>query len=187
MVQTQTKTQTVNAVDVETLKNLADAIREDAALGEFQFRANNQWETRGRNHTQIQDFYGAGREDDTRKKAFSLDADEPKVFAGDDLAPNPVEHLLHALASCITTTMVYHASLNGIQIESVESELVGDLDVRGVMGLSDNMPKGYKAIHARVKVRSAAPAQTLEEFIKFSPVYNSLKGSVPIEVTVEKT
>ena len=47
-----------------------------------------------------------------------------------------------ALVSCLATTMVYHAAVQGIVIESVESQVEGDIDVRGFFGLSDEVRKG---------------------------------------------
>ena len=61
---------------------------------------------------------------------MATEADDPPNLAGHDEAPNPVEHLLHALASCLTTSMVAHAAVRGIAIEALESELEGDRDCR---------------------------------------------------------
>jgi uncharacterized OsmC-like protein len=57
------------------------------------------------------------------------------IRSGEDQAPNPVEHLLNALAGCLTTAMVAHAAVRGIHIEELESEIEGDLDLRGYLGL----------------------------------------------------
>ena len=100
--------------------------------------------------------------------------------------PNPVEYVLHALAGCVTTTMVVHAASQGIEIESIESSLEGDLDARGFLDLADDVPRGYKAIRMKLKVKSDVPAEKLVEFAKLSPVYNTLANPVPIEMVVEK-
>ena len=76
------------------------------------------------------------------KQPFTLVADEPAILAGRDDGANPVEHLLHALASCLTTSIVAHAAVRGIEIEEVESEIEGDIDLNGFLGLSPSTPKG---------------------------------------------
>ena len=117
----------VNGVDVEKLGGTMHAVQQDPSLAAFQFRATNQWINGGHNRSTVQSFYGAGQEDRIRTKPFVLEADEPPVLLGDDHGANPVEYVLHALAACLTTSLVYHAAARGIRIESVESKLEGDL------------------------------------------------------------
>jgi uncharacterized OsmC-like protein len=174
----------VNGVDVETLGQTLEAIRQLPSLGQFQFRARNQWMGGSRNRTTVKDFYGAGGEDKTRKHAFEFDADEPAVLVGDDTGANPVEYLLTALVGCMTTAMVYHAASRGIEIRSVESSYAGDLDVRGFTGLSEDVPKGYQRIAVNFRVDTDGDPAELEAFARMSPVFNSVCGSVPIEVKV---
>lgn len=177
---------TVNGVDVGALKDVIQKIRQSPNLGKFQLRVHNEWLDGGRNRSTIKEFYGVGREDTTRNQPFVLHCDEPKVMLGQDTAPNPVEYLLHALAGCVTSTLVYHAAARGIEIESVESSLEGDIDVRGFLGLSDDVPRGYKTIRVTLRVKSDAPAEKLLELAKYSPVYNSVAKSVPIDLKIEK-
>jgi len=93
--------------------------------------------------------------------------------------------VLHALAACLTTTMVYHAASRGIAIKTVSSELEGDIDIRGFTGLSDKVRKGYHHVRVRLRVESDASAEQLAELAKFSPVYDIVSNSLPVEVTVE--
>ena len=104
-----------------------------------------------------------------------------RSLLGGDKAANPVEFVLHALAACLTTTMVYHAASRGIVIKTVSSELEGDIDVRGFPGLADDVRK----VRVKMRVQSDAPAQQLAELAKFSPVYDIVSNSLPVEVTVE--
>ncbi|NIP98595.1 MAG: OsmC family protein, partial [Akkermansiaceae bacterium] len=95
-----------------------EAVKNDAGVARFQFRARNKWIDGGHNRSCIKEFYGAGREDETRTEPFVLDNAEPPVLLGEDQGANPVEYVLNALAGCMTTTMVYHAAARGINIES---------------------------------------------------------------------
>ncbi|MHC4443751.1 MAG: OsmC family protein [Planctomycetota bacterium] len=177
---------TINGVDVEQLKKIITAIRENPPLAEFLFRARNIWLGGSRNRSTIKDFYGCGEEDTTRTKPYILENDEPKVMLGEDEAPNPVEFVLHALAGCLTTTLVCHGASRGIEIESIESSLEGDIDIQGFLGLSDEVPRGYKAIQVKLRVKSDAPVEKLAELSKYSPVYHTISNPVPVEVTIEK-
>lgn len=174
-----------NGVNVTALMATIGAVKAAPALGKFQFRSKNQWMGGGHNQSTIKGFYGAGKEDDTRTEPFVFDADEPPVLIGGDTGANPVEFVLHALGACLTTTMVYHAAARGIEIEAVDSELEGDLDVRGFMGLSDEVRKGYQTVRVNMRVKSDAKPETLAELAKFSPVYDVVSSSLPVDVTVQ--
>lgn len=182
---TQTS-QSVNGVDVAGLKQTIDSVRQDPSLGRFQFRARNQWLGAAHNQTTIKDFYGAGKEDDTRRQAYVFDCDEPPVLLGQDQGANPVEHLLNALAGCLTTALVMHAAARGIEVESVSSELEGDIDVRGFLGLTDQVPRGFQRIRVAMHVKSDAPAEKLAELARYSPVFNTIINPTPVEVQIVK-
>ena len=113
----------INGVDRDTLMETVEAIKAEPALGACRFRARNTWLGGNHNRTTVTGFHGAKQEIEHRQ-TFTMDADEPAILAGNDEAANPVEHLLHALASCLTTSMVAHAVVRrGIGIEELESEL----------------------------------------------------------------
>lgn len=155
---------TLNGVNVEQLTETIANIKHDPSLGVSKFRVTNKWVSGGHNRSQAQGFYAAGREDDTRERPHVMDADEPVILAVIDKGANPVEHLLHALASCVTTSMVYHAAARGIKIEELESQLEGDLDIRGFMGIAPDVRKGYQNIRVNFRVKSDATAALLASF-----------------------
>ena len=175
----------VNGVDLQRLTETIEAVQAKPDLAKFKFRATNEWVDGGHNRSTIRNFYGVGKEDTSRKAAFTFNADEPDVLLGKDNGANPVEYLLHALAACMTTSMVYHAAARGIAIESVESKLEGDLDLRGFLGLDENVRPGYENIRVTFKVKADATAEQLEGLFKFSPVHNSVCQPVNVEAKVE--
>lgn len=176
----------VNGVDVERLGATIQAIQQTPTLAASQFRAKNRWIMGGHNRSTIQGFYGAGQEDTTRTNPFVLDADEPPVLLGKDQGANPAEYVLHALAACLTTSLVYHAAARGIRLESVESHLEGDLDLQGFLGISDKVRQGYKQIRAQFTVKSDASPEQLQELTKYSPVYDIVSNPVPVSISVRK-
>jgi uncharacterized OsmC-like protein len=185
-----TTQQNLNGVNVEQLMQTINLIKDDPSLASFQFRARNQWLNGGHNRTTIQGFYGAGQEDTTRTQAFTMDNDEPTLLLGNDQAPNPTEALFHALAGCLTTSLVYHAAARGIQLEEVESRLEGNLDLRGFLGMSDQVRNGYDQIRVAFKIKGDATPEQLQELCELakqrSPVFDMVSNPVPIAVTVEK-
>jgi uncharacterized OsmC-like protein len=175
----------VNGIDIDTLMGTVDAIQSDPGLGACRFRARNTWLHGAHNRSTVTDFHGA-RQDIAHRQTFTMDADEPAILAGNDHGANPVEHLLHALASCLTTSMVAHAAVRGIRIEELESTLEGDIDLNGFLGLSASVPKGYTAIRASFRVKAAPhDLSRIRELAEFSPVYNTLIGGTPVALSVE--
>ena len=174
----------INGVDVSRLSATIEAVQNDHNLATFRFRATNRWINGGHNRSTVQSFYGAGKEDTLRTVPFVLDADEPPVLLGEDHGANPVEYVLHALAACLTTSLVYHAAARGIRVESIESKLEGDLDLQGFLGLSNRVRRGYKQIRVSFTVKSDATAAQLKELTTFSPVHDILSNPVPVDITI---
>ncbi|MGE0101511.1 MAG: OsmC family protein [Blastocatellales bacterium] len=176
----------INGVNTEKLFGTIDAIREMPEIAKFNFRATNKWIKGGHNRSTIKDFYGAGQEDTSRKAAFVLDNDEPAVLLGDDNGANPVEYLLHGLAGCLTSSLVYHAAAQGVNLDEVESTLDGDIDLRGFLDFPDGIPSGYQNIRVNFRIKSDAPREKIEELVekaqRVSPVFNSITKGVKVDV-----
>lgn len=176
----------LNGVTVSTVMGIVSAIEDNSDNAHFRFRLSNRWVDGGLNSSRIKEYFALGQEDETRKDAFIVDADEPVVNSGGDSCPNPMEYVLHSLASCLTSTLVYHAAVQGIEIEAVKSFLEGDLDVRGMLGMSEESRKAYNAVRVRMHVKSAADAGTLKELALYSPVYDMISNSLPVEFELVK-
>ena len=176
----------VNGIHMETLLGTVNAIEQEPDLGASKFRASNVWLGGNRNQSTITGFYGA-KQEIAHKQKFVLDADEPPILAGNDDGANPVEHLLNALAACVTTSMVAHAAVRGIQIQALQSELEGDIDLRGFLGLADDVAKGFTDI--RIKFKVQADVQNLERLKRltaFSPVLNTITNGATVDIQVEE-
>lgn len=176
---------TVNGIHMVTLRETVHAIEQEPDLGECRFRARNTWLGGNHNCTTITGFYGA-RQEIAHKRQYELHADEPPILAGNDEGANPVEHLLNALAACVTTSMVAHAAVRGIHIEELESELEGDIDLRGFLGLADDVPKGFTEIRVKFKVRADVDdMERLKGLTTYSPVFNTLTQGAKVDIQVE--
>jgi len=165
-----------------------DAIKAQPELGKFQFRARNRWIDGAHNRTTIKDFYAAGQDDASRAEAFTIDAGEPAILLGKDTGANPAEHLLHALAACLTTSLVYVAAARGVKLTEVESTLEGDMDVQGALGLNDDYRNGFEQIRVSFKVAGEATPEKLREVVlraqQRSAVFDMVTNGVPVSVDV---
>ena len=176
---------TINGIHMETLQGTVNAIEQEPELGQCKFRARNQWLGGNHNRTTVTGFYGA-KQEIAHKQVFELHADEPPILAGNDAGANPVEHLLNALAACVTTSMVAHAAVLGIHIEELESELEGDIDLRGFLGLADDVPKGFTDIRITFKVKSDVDnMERLKRLTAYSPVFNTITQGARVDIQVQ--
>lgn len=182
-------TTTINGLDVGQISATMDAVTADPALGRFQFRARHEWIDGSYSRTTIKDFYGVGQEDASRTSAFTVDADEPPVLLGQNRAPNASEYVLHALAACLTGTIVFHAAARGIALEGLEVTIQGDLDAQGILGLNDSVRPGYEQIRATIEVTGDFDENQLAELAsltRYSPVRDLVANPVPVAIDVAR-
>ena len=183
------KVQLINGINTKQLFGTIDSIKENPDIAKFKFRATNKWINGTHCRGTIKDFYGALQEDNSRPPV-DYDMDEPPILLGNNDGRNPVEYLLIALSGCITTSIVAHASAKGIEIKGVESRYEGDIDLRGFLGLSEDVPVGYQEIRVFFKIDADVSDEQKEEMVrmgqKYSPVYNTITKSAPVTVLLDK-
>ena len=177
----------LNGVDVPSLFATINVVRENPPLAKFQFRTKHRW-LKG-THTQgtIETFSGAGGEH-SHKKTFTVDADHPAVLVGDDNAPLPVEYALYALGACIMSGISNIAAARGVTLTEVEAAIEGDMDLRGILGLSPEVRNGYEGIRASFTIKGDAPEEKLREVVEQararSAVYDIITNKVPVEIGI---
>jgi uncharacterized OsmC-like protein len=186
---TTTERQPLNGVDTPTLFATLDAVKGTPDLAKFQFRATNRWISGTHNRSTIRGFFGAGQEDTSRTADFTYDADHPAVLVGTGNGPTPVEFVLHALAACLTSGLANIAAARGVTLHAVESTVEGDIDLLGILGLSDGVRNGYQGIKVSFTISGDAPEDVLRGLIeqsrRRSAVYDVITNGVPVEITVD--
>lgn len=182
----QTTAKIINGVDVSKIVGTIEAIKETPSIADFKFRISNKWQGGGLNETTVKASFGAGQEFPDREGKFTMQADEPPILLSGDKAANPVEHLLHALAACVTTSMVYHAAARGISLDAVETSLEGELDLHGFLGLDPNVRNGFKKVTLNMHLTGDLSDEQKQEVLKlgpqFSPVFDMVTNGVPVTV-----
>jgi uncharacterized OsmC-like protein len=183
-------TRMIDGIDVEGLQRLATMMGQQPDMAKFRFRATNRWINGTHNQAFIQGFYGAGAEQRTETAPMVVDEDEPAMLMGGDTGPNPVEYVLIGLSGCLTTSLVANAAARGIELRSVQSDLEGDLDLRGFLGLDPSVRNGYQGIRVTFKIDADAPDGVLAELVQTaqarSPVYDIVTHGVPVAVGFER-
>ena len=184
---TTTENPVRNGVDTATLFATLDAVKGNPDIAKFQFRATNRWVSGTHNQSTIHGFHGALQEM-THQQPWTFDADHPAVLVGNDNGPTPVEFVLHALAACLTAGLANIAAARGITLTEVESTVEGDIDLLGILGLSDQVRNGYQQIAVRFKVRGDDPEklrQVIEQSRQRSAVFDVVTNGVPVSIEVD--
>lgn len=178
----------MNGVDRDALFGTINHVAANPELASFQFRVSNRWVDGTHSRGMTESFSGAGGEHE-HKASYSVEADHPAVLVGSDEAPSPVEHVLHALAACLTAGIGNIASARGVRLTRVTSHLEGDIDLRGILGITDEVRNGFSGIRARFEIEGDAPAEKLEQIVRQSQarsaVFDILTNGVPVDVSVE--
>lgn len=178
----------LNGVDVATLFATIDAVKAQPEAARFQFRAVNRWLGGTHSRTTIHGFYGVGQEQQHRRE-YVYDGDHPELLVGSDNAASPVEFVLHGLAACLTAGIGNIAAARGIELTEVESRVEGDIDLRGLLGLSDDVRNGYRQIRVSFRIAGDATEERLREVIEQSrarsAVFDIVTNGVPVEIDVD--
>jgi uncharacterized OsmC-like protein len=178
-----------NGIDTAQVYGTLDVLKAQPEAARFEFRVRNQWIDGTHSRSIIHDFWGAGAEDVSRAEPFVLDASEPPVLFGHNEAPNPAEILLHALAGCLTLTIVNVAAARKVTLYEVSSTLTGVLDARGAAGIDDSYRNGFERIEISFSIRGDATPEKLQEIVERakarSVVYDMVTNGVPVAVTAD--
>lgn len=185
---TAKKTENRNGVDTATLFATINAVKGQPELAKFCFRAENRWVNGTHSQSRMQTYSGAGGDHqhgfDTR-----YDADHPPVLCGADQGPTPVEFLLHALAACLTAGIGNIASARGVTLTEVTSTVEGNIDLRGILGISDEVRNGFENITVRFAIKGDASPEKLREIVEQSrarsAVFDVITGRVPVAIAVD--
>ena len=176
-----------NGVDTATLFATLDAVKANTDIAKFQFRASNTWVSGTHNRSTIHGFYGAMQEM-SHQQSWTYDADHPAILVGNDNGPTPVEFVLHALAACLTAGLANIAAARGVTLTEVTSTVEGDIDLLGILGLSDQVRNGYQQIKVSFKVRGDDPEKLralVEQSRKRSAVFDIVNNGVPVAIEVD--
>ena len=180
------KNASVNGLDLKALGEVVEAIEKDPSQAKVGFQVTTRWLGQTKSESTVTGFDMAGN---WIERSHKVVADEPCELLGADSAPNPQELLMSAFNACIMVGYVAGAALKGIELEAVEIETAGKLDLRGFLGLSDAVPPGYEAIDYEVRIRGDGSPEAFEEIhqtvMKTSPNYFNLNRPVRMNGTLK--
>lgn len=105
-------------------------------------------------------------------------------YGGRNNAPNPGVYGRAALGSCLAIGYSMWAARLGISIESLSVEVHADYDVRGELGVTDEVRPGYERIRYIVSVETDASDDAVQAWLETADRHSSwlddLRNPVPV-------
>ena len=173
---------TVNGLDVDALREVIEQVKKDPAKGIVEFKVKTRWQGQTRSETSVDSYKLGGSE---IKRRFTINADEPLELLGENTAANPQELLMAALNACISVGYVAGAAVNGITLSKLEIETIGQLDLRGFLGIDPDVKAGYESIQYVVRIAGNGTAEQFraihENVMKTSPNYFNVSRPVRLD------
>ena len=175
----------VNGLDLGALGEMVDAIGKDAGKAKASFQVITRWAGQTRSESVVEGFTLGGKR---YERQHRIVADEPCELLGTDSAPNPQELLMAAFNACIMVGYVAGAATRGIRLDSVEIKTRGTLDLRGFLGLRDDVAPGYESIDYDVLIKGDGSPEQFEEIhktvMKTSPNYFNMNRPIRMNGTL---
>lgn len=137
---------------------------------------------------------GTLREDVTCRLEFSVPPQTAGLHpsaGGDGKTACSAEMLLHALVGCAGVTLGAVATAMEIPIRGGTIIAEGDVDFRGTLGISRDVPVGFQTIRLSFDLDTDAPAEKVQKLVelteRYCVVYQTLKNSPRIESKIGQT
>ena len=174
----------LNGIDTEALKKVMGQVSKDPSVGRVKFQVTTTWKGTTKSETVVQGYEIGGQK---VKRIHTFVIDEPKELLGEDSSANPQEYLMGAMNACILNTYVIAAAMKGIKLEKVEKvemETEGELDLRGFLGIDQNVIPGYKELKYKVRLKGNGTQEQYEEVHKTvvatSPNYYNISHAIEL-------
>ena len=176
-----------NGVNVEALLGAREALSSAPEAAQFKWRATVKWLKGTHSRSTIETFYGLG-EEQKHKKPYTFEADHPEVFAAEDQAATPVEMVLASLASCLTAGVAAVAQARQVQLRSVTATLEAGMDIRGILGMDEDVRNGFDGIKVTYKIDADASPEDIKAIVaqsqKRSAVFDIITNPTNVSVDV---
>ena len=173
-----------NGVPLDKLFGTIGAVRNDPELASFRFTAVSSWIEGTATRSTFRDWYGVGA-NRAHAEPWPMQSDHPTLGHGHGATPH--EHVLHALAACLTMGIATTAAARKIELTKIESTVEGDIDVRGLLGVDAEVRNGFSQIRATFAVEGDADREAIDALVEAScrrsATYDMLVNPTPVFVT----
>lgn len=125
---------------------------------------------------------------DIEEGPWKLVAGMTEKYGGANEGPNPGTYGRAALASCLAIGYAMWAARMGVQLDALEIEVQADYDVRGELGVADDVRPGYLQMRYVVSVSSPNSDEEIARWLDTADRYSSWRDNLanPVPLTSER-
>ncbi len=104
--------------------------------------------------------------------------DMPPAMGGEGSAPNPGWLMRGAIASCTATVIAMRAAKLGVALSTLEVSVDTDSDLRGILGLDQNVSAGHGPVRMKVRIAGNAAPQVLRDIVAWADAHSPVGCTV---------
>ncbi len=176
----------LNGWNVEAINEAVEGIREKPEAGRLNWRGRVRWDGGFGLDVRTREIKQLG---EVMTRHFTLRGDHPPELLGNNTGPTPIETFLAALGACVTGTFAAQATARGVELQELEVDVDGTIDLNGFFGIQPIRP-GLSDVKLAFRVKSDTSMPVLEEILRavhsLSPIFDSVTKPVAVETTVAK-
>ena len=171
----------LNNINISGLSEFTNEVRLENNQGKASYGVQLNWESGTKTTVSTKNMI-LGEHKLIRNFQFTID--EPNELLGVNSAPNPAEYMLGGMAGCMAVTFMAGATAMNIEIEQLQLDIDGTLDLQGFLGLNPDVNPGFPELKFIFNVKgNGTQAQyeaLMERVTQHSPNYNTIKHEVKL-------
>jgi uncharacterized OsmC-like protein len=169
----------LNNINIAGLSEYANEVKENNIEGKATYGVVLDWASGTKTTVKTKNMV-LGNHKLVRDFEFTID--EPTQLLGVNCAPNPAEYMLGGLAGCMAVTFMAGATLMNIEVDQLQLEVDGELDLRGFLGVDKDIDAGFPELKFVYHVKGNGTQEQynalMDRVIKHSPNFNTMKNEV---------
>jgi uncharacterized OsmC-like protein len=173
-----------NGVNTQVLNTVFESMRNHPEMAKATFSVKSVWNG-GFSVTSTSKGFRIGGQNIERNTEYRTQHDFPDQLSGEGRGPTVCESCMGSLAACLTQTIVAHATSRGIQIDSIDIDVEGDVDLSGFTGISNDVRPGAQQFRVNMNIKSNnASKEQINELYeigkRFSPAFDTLTNGTSV-------
>ena len=181
---TNKKNDEFNGVNTQILNTVYNALRNQPEMAKATFSVKSEWNG-GFSVTSSSKGFRVGGQNIERNSEYKMQYDFPNQLSGEGRGLTVCEYCMGSLAACLTQTIVAHATSRDIQIDSINIDVEGDVDLRGFTGISNDIRPGAQQFRVNMNIKSSnASKEQINELHeigkRFSPAFDTLTNGTSV-------
>lgn len=150
----------LNGIDTDALHQTIQDVAAHPEHGKAGFFVTTRWKGGTKTESHVPFWTIGGKRVD---RNFTVRTDEPPELCGQATDANPQEVLFAGLNACMMVGYAAGCAMHGIELESLEIETNGELDLRGFLGIEPDVKPGYHEVEYTVRIKGSGTPEQFQQ------------------------